>query len=71
MIGETLDNKTRDWNYKPDTCIKCDARTNWHVCPKCFFEIRETNNRLYQTQWMAILEYREGNLPDPQHKWED
>jgi len=44
-------------------CIKCDQETNWHMCPRCFFGIAETKNHVYRNQWIAVLDYLNGELP--------
>ena len=58
-----LENNTENWKHKPDNCLKCDSMTNWHLCPKCFFEIRESKDDAYRLQWMTILQYVEGEFP--------
>ena len=59
----TLIKDPKKWSHKPDDCIKCGESTNWHMCPRCFFSIGESDNDWFRGQWMAILNFLEGKMP--------
>jgi RNA polymerase subunit RPABC4/transcription elongation factor Spt4 len=48
---------------KDQPCVRCRiVHTNWHMCPKCYYDIIENGTEKQVTMWQGVLMWKEGEL---------
>ena len=44
-------------------CIRClEPHTDWHMCPKCYYDLIENGTEKQVLMWQGVLMWREGEL---------